>query len=182
MMELLFQAWSKFWTGPDSTPQRISVRSDNGMDYPFSAVLEVPPDQSSIAIRNLGPMEFPMGACVVADVEDAMAGGNKVAGTGAIVRTLDDLGMHMFINGEDSMESFRFEKHVESVQVLLKTDGRPLHARLELVQGPNDSKQTIDIFSENGETQPFWGQYYSSYQHGSFHGLSLDCRGRALHG
>ncbi|KAG7337768.1 hypothetical protein IV203_017802 [Nitzschia inconspicua] len=144
------------WTGPDSTPQRISVRSDNGMDYPFSAVLEVPPDQSSIAIRNLGPMEFPMGACVVADVEDAMAGGNKVAGTGAIVRTLDDLGMHMFINGEDSMESFRFEKHVESVQVLLKTDGRPLHARLELVQGPNDSKQTIDIFSENGETQPFF--------------------------
>lgn len=144
------------WTGPDSTPQRISVRSDNGSDYPFSAVLEVPPDQSSIAIRNMGPMEFPMGACVVADVEDAIAGGNKVAGTGAIVQTLDDLGMHCPINGENSMESFRFEKHVESVQVLLKTDGRPLHARLELVQGPNDSKQTIDIFSENGLSQPFF--------------------------
>jgi hypothetical protein len=146
----------EIWTGPDSTPQRISVQSDNGFTYPFSAVLEVPPYQSSVAIRNLGPMEFPMGACVVADVEDAMAGGNKVAGTGAIVQTLDDLGMHMPINGEDSVESFRFEKHVESVQVLLKTDGRPLHARIELVQGPNDSKQTIDIFSENGETQPFF--------------------------
>ncbi len=54
------------------------------------------------------------------------------------------------------MESFRFEKHVESVQVLLKTDGRPLHAKIELTQGPNDSKQTIDVFSENGMTQPFF--------------------------
>jgi hypothetical protein len=45
---------------------------------------------------------------------------------------------------------------VESVQVLLQTDGRPLHARVELVQGPNDSKQTIDVFSENGKTQPFF--------------------------
>jgi hypothetical protein len=144
------------WTGPDSTPQRVSVKSDNGCAYPFSAVLEVPSDQSSIAIRNMGPMEFPMGACVVDDVEDAMVGGNKKAGTGAIVQTLHDLGVHIPINGENSMESFRFEKHVESVQVLLKTDGRPLNARIELVQGPNDSKQVIDIFSENGETQPFF--------------------------
>jgi hypothetical protein len=144
------------WTGPESTPQRVSVKSDNGCIYPFSAVLEIPSDQTSIAVRNMGPMEFPMGACVVADIEDAMAGGNKVAGTGAIVQTLHDLGMHIPINGENSMESFRFEKHVESVQVLLKTDGRPLHARVELVQGPNDSKQVVDIFSENGECQPFF--------------------------
>ena len=144
------------WAGPDSTPQRIQVKSDNGAQYPFSAVLEVPSEHNTVGIRNMGTMEFPMGAVVVADVEDAMAGGNKVAGTGAIVQTLDDLGFHVPINGENAMESFRFEKHVESVQVLLQTDGRPLHARIELVQGPNDSKQTIDVFSENGETQPFF--------------------------
>jgi hypothetical protein len=101
-------------------------------------------------------MEFPLGACVVADVEDAMAGGNKKAGTGAIIRTLNDLGQHVQIQGENSMESFHFEKQVESVQVLLQTDGRPLHARIELTQGPNDSKQTIDVFSEDGMTQPFF--------------------------
>jgi hypothetical protein len=144
------------WQGPDSTPQRIQVQSDNGYTFPFSAVLETPTEFNTVGIRNLGPMEFPLGACVVADVEDVMAGGNKVAGTGAIVQTLDDLGLHVPIQGEESLQSFKFEKHVESVQVLLKTDGRPLHARVELVQGPNDAKQTIDIFSENGETQPFF--------------------------
>ena len=144
------------WQGPESTPMRLQIASDDGLTYPFSAVLETPNKHNSIAVRNMSPMEFHMGACVVADVEDAKCGGNKVAGQGAVVQALSDLGEPFVVHGDNGIESFQFEETVESVQVLLETDGRPLHARVELIQGSDDSKQVIDIMSENGLDQPFF--------------------------
>ena len=135
---------------------RLEVASDDGNTYPFSAVVETPSRHNSIAVRNTSPMEFPMGACVVADVEDAKAGGHKQAGQGAVVQCLAENGDAYQVNGDNDMESFQFEHTVESIQVLLQTDGRPLHARVELIQGPNDNKQVVEIFSENGATQPFF--------------------------
>jgi hypothetical protein len=144
------------WQGPNSTPMRLQIASDDGNTYPFSAVLETPNKHNSIAVRNMSPMEFPMGACVVADVEDVRAGGNKQAGQGAVVQALADLGESYKVDGDNGVESFQFENTVESIQILLQTDGRPLHARVELVQGTNDNKQVVDIFSENGLDQPFF--------------------------
>lgn len=144
------------WQGPESTPMRLQVASDDGLTYPFSAVLETPSKHNSIAVRNMSPMEFSMGACVVADVEDARAGGKKEAGQGAVVQALADLGEPFTVHGGNGIESFQFEDTVESIQVMLETDGRPLHARIELVQGSDDNKQVIDIMSENGATQPFF--------------------------
>lgn len=144
------------WQGPDTAPMKLQIASEDGHTYPFSAVLETPNTHNSIAIRNMSPMEFPMGACVVADIEDIKAGGNKQAGQGAVVQTLADLGDPYEVHGDNGVESFQFENTVESIQILLQTDGRPLHARVELIQGANDGKQVIDIFSENGETQPFF--------------------------
>jgi hypothetical protein len=132
----------ELWHGPDNTPLKMEVYSEDGIVHPFNFVIETPTGQNTIAIRNTGEMEFPLAACVETDVED-------------VAQNLADMGGLKTIQG-GAIHTYPFDHTVGSVQILLMTGGRPLNAKIELLQGPNNDKQVIDIYTEDGMLRPFF--------------------------
>jgi hypothetical protein len=58
------------YNGPDNVPMKLAVFSTCGLTHPFSCIIPTPGDsKQSIGIKNTGPMEFPIEAVVIADVE-----------------------------------------------------------------------------------------------------------------
>ena len=131
----------ELWHGPDNTPTKMRVYAENGLLRPFSATIETPRGPNTVAIRNIGQIEFPIAANLVAD---------DVANP-----SVECLSSATTIQG-GALRTYPFDPSVDSVQVLLKTDGRPLNARIELLQGPNNNKQVIELYAEDGRDRPFF--------------------------
>lgn len=143
----------ELWHGPDNTPQKMNVYIEDGSLRPFSCVVETPRGPNAIAIYNTGHLEFPLAACVEAEVEDENGVGS--AGLKDVTMRLAETAKTQTIQG-GALKTFPFDPTVASVQILLKTDGRPLNSRIELLQGPNNNKQVIEIYTEDGMERPFF--------------------------
>ena len=130
------------WQGPDNTAQKMAIYVEDGNMRPFNAVIETPRGQNCVAIRNTGGLEFPFRAGVETDrsveVDRRVDQNNEKTIQGGAIKT------------------YSFAPSVGSVAVLLKSDGRPLNARVELLQGPNTNKQVIDIYTDDGWERPFY--------------------------
>lgn len=143
-----YDANVELWCGPDSTPCKLQLHTDNGKECPFSAVVIMPPGPTkTIAIRNNGMVEFPLSA--------------KLDGNAATVESP----AAECISAIESLEGganrlYHFDPTVESVQIVLKTADptiQPLDARIELLQGgPDKSVQAIDVRSEVDGQWPFF--------------------------
>merc|ERR1719401_2261037 len=131
----------ELWHGPDNTPCKMRVYVENGQLRPFSAVIETPRGPNTVAIRNIGQIEFPIAANVIADAVDMPS--PEVVSSSTTIQG-------------GALRTYPFDQSVDSVQVLLKTDGRPLNARIELLQGPNNNKQVIELYTEDGCDRPFF--------------------------
>jgi len=130
----------ELWQGPDNTPVKMRAYVEDGSLRPFSTVIDTPRGPNTISIRNIGQIEFPLNAIVTANNFNA-----------PVIRSSG-----MTIQG-GALRTYPFDPSVESVAVLLKTDGRPLNARIELLQGPNNNKQVIELYTEDGLDRPFLG-------------------------
>jgi hypothetical protein len=135
----------ELWQGPDNCPHRVSVYVEDGSLRDFNAVIGTPSVGNSIAIRNTGFLEFPMDALVEADTTPG--------GVDAIVREFREPGR--IVQG-GSVFTLPFDSSVQSVKILMRTDGRPLNARVELLQGPNNNKQVMEVYTEDGYERPFF--------------------------
>ena len=131
----------ELWHGPDNTPTKLRVYVENGHERQFRAVIETPRGPNTIAIRNIGQLEFPISANVLVDQVDTPS--PECASSASVIQG-------------GALRTYPFDSSVESVQVLLATDGRPLNARLELLQGPNNNKQVVELYTEDGRDRPFF--------------------------
>jgi len=138
----------ELWHGPDQTPYKMRVYIENGSERHFSAMIGAPRGPNTVAIRNTGQLEFPIDACVVADTVE-LVGGSPIpeeSETRYEPKSIEGGALH----------TYNFDHNIEAVQVLIKTDGRPLNARIELLKGPKDLLQTVEVFSEDGVDRPFF--------------------------
>jgi len=50
-----------------------------------------------------------------------------------------------------ALRSFPLDPASEQLECVLKTSGKQLNARIELLNAPNNPKQTFEVFTNNGE-------------------------------
>ena len=131
----------ELWNGPDNTPSKMRVFVENGRVRPFSAVIATPRGPNTIAVRNIGQMELPFSVTVFSNTNDAPSA--------------DCDECSLVVQG-GALRTSPFDPAIDSVEVLLRTDGRPLNARIELLQGPNNNKQVIELYAEDGTDRPFF--------------------------
>lgn len=129
------------WQGPDNTPCKMRVYLENGQTSPLNAVITTPRGPNTVAVRNTGEIDFPIAASVLPD-RIAVPSSECISGLTTVQG--------------GALRCFPFSPTVESVQILLQTDGLPLNARIELHQGPNNVKQVIELYTEDGIDRPFF--------------------------
>jgi hypothetical protein len=143
------------WTGPDSTPQKMAVYLEDGNIRPFNAVVFVPRSvgglKHAVAVKNKGPMEFPIQAAVEI---------GSIFSSSAF--SMDEVAQRLFATHRGktiqggSVKTIPFSPSVASIQLLLTSDGRPLNARIEMLQGPSNVKQIMEVHTEDGNARPFF--------------------------
>jgi hypothetical protein len=136
----------ELWQGPDNTPVKMRVYGEDGYKRPFTAMIATPRAGATISLRNIGHMEFPLDANVIPDTPDLAA----MTDTDALQQSES-----LIIQG-GALRTYPFDTMVKSIQILLNTDGRPLNARIELLQGPNNVKQVVELYTEDGLERPFF--------------------------
>lgn len=131
----------ELWHGPNSVPCRLKVASEDGHRLPFRAILPVPRGEHTVAVRNVAAVELPLVARVT-ETRAAYAYGTSSADA-----------TRLTVQG-GACRSYPFRPRVDCVDVLLETSGRPLHARIELVQGPDTARHVVEVESDDGLEWP----------------------------
>ncbi|KAL7487468.1 hypothetical protein ACHAW6_013065 [Cyclotella cf. meneghiniana] len=159
----------ELWDGPNNTPTRLKVYSEDGRMRPINAIIENPLKGmrgNTMSVRNMGPMEFPINAgvgSVGGSMQQFRNGRSLVGSEGAYLSERDLNGFTRpspsMARGETvqggALRTFPLDYSVEAVQVTLTTDGLPMNAKVELWGTSSHVKQVAEIYNDNGQSRPF---------------------------
>merc|ERR1719331_2847235 len=130
----------QLWPGPDWTPFTLKAYSEDGKMRPIQTLVGTRNKAAMIEVRNVGEYEFPFNAAPNY-AKDAMA---------KVPHDIPASTSGQRVDG-GALRSFPLDPSVEQHVLVLNTDGKQLHARVELLNAPNNPKQTFEVFTNNGE-------------------------------
>mmetsp|Transcript_108384 Transcript_108384/g.312255 ORF Transcript_108384/g.312255 Transcript_108384/m.312255 type:complete len:332 (-) Transcript_108384:318-1313(-) len=138
------------WSGPNNTPSRMLLMSEDGGARPWMTKFRTPTNVHSgvTQVRNMGPMEFPIEASVTATNSPERSGISTEGMIGAQMtkpRTIDG----------GALKTFGFDHSVDQVYLEISSDGLPINARIELWQGPSNTKAIGKIYTDHGLKRPW---------------------------
>uniref|UniRef100_A0A7S3P5P0 Uncharacterized protein n=1 Tax=Amphora coffeiformis TaxID=265554 RepID=A0A7S3P5P0_9STRA len=138
------------WNGPDDTPHKMTVYLEDGNLHPLSTVMETPIGHNTVAIENSADFGIALKAAVVSSDF-----GNGSHGFGPLSEKLSKMDQEDKEMESGEVRTWPISAEVSSVQLLLRTYKRPLHARVELVTSHRVT-QAIEIYTEDGLERPFY--------------------------
>lgn len=135
----------QLWSAPTYTPLDIKVYLEEGNARPFNCVLKTPGTGNTVAIRNTSTQEYPATVRVDPDAADmerlmSMPQGERIQGS--------------------ALKSYPLDSRTNRVVVMLKSEqgtvGSKLAAYVELLQGPNNVKQMLEVYGSDGYKRPLF--------------------------
>lgn len=129
------------WLGPDYTPFSLYCHSENGSVYPIQTLIGTKGKYVNVELKNTAIKTFPMNAACAYAIPPL---------TSAVSEIVTDNGGSTYIDG-GAIRMYPFSAEVDQLQVLLKTDGKLLKAKIELLNGPNNVKQEYEVYASSGD-------------------------------
>jgi len=130
----------QLWLGPDWTPFTLKAYSEDGKLRPIQTLVGTRNKAAMIEVRNVGEYEFPFNAA-----------SNYAKGAMALLpKEIPKTTSGERVDG-GALRSFPLAASAQQLEVVLNTDGKQLNARIEVLNAPNNPKQTFEVFTNNGE-------------------------------
>jgi hypothetical protein len=124
------------WIGPDYTPFKLNAYSEDGRLRPIRTLVGTRNKHVNIDITNTGPYEFPITAVADYATDELTEVTQRPKGE--------------MCQGS-ALRSYIIDPSTKELEVCLRTDGKQLKAKVELLNSPNNPKQTYEVYTSNGE-------------------------------
>lgn len=139
------EASVQLWQTPSYIPTQFTVECEDGSENIVHSIIELPPGYPvTIAVYNTEGQEFPMEV----SVEDSF---NRYS-------PLDSFHgwAPILVQGDGTVKSFNLADDVDNVEILLTTHTRNMKAYIEILHGPNDDNEIIEVDTDNAHLHPFY--------------------------
>jgi hypothetical protein len=136
------------WEGPNYTPLKVNLYSEDGNRRPFQTLVEAPRDgrPHAVTVNNKGPQEMPLNARVTSSYHNDP---NSYYNYGPPV----DI-RRIKVDG-NALKTVTLPYNIQNVKLSLRSQGGPIKATVELWEGPGAAKQVAEVDSQDGLNKPF---------------------------